>query len=312
MSIIGIFFVFVQIARGAGAESAVWDYTDKRGQLDPQHWYLNYEVCNGTRQSPINIDCTHIYDDQNLKPLTFQNYDKPVQGLLMHNDGHTIKIDVPATAGLRLLSDSLPAPYRLSQFHFHWGTLLKGGSEHTIKNKRWPLEMHLVHVNENIPANQTTIDKNGIVVVSVLFDHKNLQNSKQPTDLIEFLSTSASKVINEGNQTTLPDLVIGNILPENHTDNYLRYSGSLTTPPCAEVVEWIILTRTMTTTLAYMTQFRRTKQRLHDGSVGVINDKEVDIKENDRPLQPLNARPIRLMGDLGTSIPKCKTTCTYY
>lgn len=114
-----------------------------------------------------------------------------------------VKIDVPAAAGLRLRSPSLPAPYRLTQFHFHWGTGTQGGSEHTINKKRWPLEMHLVHVDEDIPADQTTIDKNGMVVVSILFDYKNPRNNA-PTEALETLTALVPKIGKEG---TLKSLV---------------------------------------------------------------------------------------------------------
>jgi len=298
IAIIGIIFLLAQFS--LGLEEDIWDYTSARGTLDPKHWYMNYEVCKGNRQSPVNIDCSHIRADRKLQPLQFKNYDRPVRGLLMHNDGHTIKIDVPATAGLKLISSSLPAPYRLSQFHFHWGTARQGGSEHTVNEKRWPLEMHLVHVDENIPASQTTLNKNGMVVVSVLFDI----TIHQPNPAFETLTKSIPKVVNEGENVTLPEFVISHLLPEKHTSNYLRYSGSLTTPPCAEVVEWHILTRTMSVTPIQLSRFRSTRQRIHSLKIN-LNAKEVQIQENDRPLQPLNDRPIRLMGDLGPSFPKC-------
>jgi len=170
--------------------------------------------------------------------------------------------------------------------------------------------MHLVHVDENIPASQTTIDSKGLVVVSVLFDNKNAQN-RAPIDAIETISKYVPRVANEGANITIADFVLGHFLPDNYTSNYLRYSGSLTTPPCAEVVEWHILTRTMAVTPTQLSRFRSTRQRIHSLSFN-LNAKEVKINENDRPLQPLNDRPVRLMGDLGTSIPRCQAYCTYF
>jgi len=278
--------------------------------MDPKHWYLDYEVCNGKRQSPVNIDCQHITCDATLTPLTFTNYNVPVVGLL-HNDGHTIKIDIPASANMLLTSPGLPAPYRLSQFHFHWGTIFQGGSEHTINGKRWPLEMHMVHVDINIPANQTTINPNGMVVVSTLFDHKGLFD-KTNTDAIETISQYAEKVVLEGDQVNLTNFIISTLFPDGYTNNYLRYSGSLTTPPCAEVVEWFILAKNKVVTPTQLARFRSTRQRIHSLAPYNDNGKEIDIRENDRPLQPLNNRPIRLMGTLGTNIPKCnKVPCAY-
>ncbi len=37
--------------------------------------------------------------------------------------------------------------YNLLQFHFHWGYSNNQGSEHTLDNRRFPLELHMVHNN---------------------------------------------------------------------------------------------------------------------------------------------------------------------
>lgn len=295
-------FGVFQIAKGQ--EAGGWDYETARGSLDPQHWYLKFEHCNGVRQSPVAVDCAHVHTDATLTPLTFVNYDKPIDNLLLHNDGHTIKIDVPADADMHIRSAGLPASYRLTQFHFHWGTTTKGGSEHKIFGWRWPLEMHLVHVDEDIPADQLTIDKNGMVVVSVLFDFP-AWDGVRPMDAIDRLTTAIHQVIEEDQNITISNFVIGDLVPLDSNENYLRYGGSLTTPPCAEVVEWFILTRVMAVTPDILNRFRSTRQKIHSLQENTENDgNEVNISENDRPLQPLNERPIRLMGDLG-DLPKC-------
>lgn len=65
---------------------------------------------------------------------------------------------------MQLESEYLSSKYTFEQLHFHWG------SEHTIDYYRYPLEMHLVHYNDQY--NNVSIaseHKNGIVVVTVLF-----------------------------------------------------------------------------------------------------------------------------------------------
>ena len=44
----------------------------------------------------------------------------------------------------------LAKPYQLLQLHFHWGSSDRRGSEHTVNNRRFPLEMHLVHLSSDI------------------------------------------------------------------------------------------------------------------------------------------------------------------
>ena len=40
-------------------------------------------------------------------------------------------------------------PYYFVNFHFHWGYNEYEGSEHFINGYKYPLEMHLVHQNED-------------------------------------------------------------------------------------------------------------------------------------------------------------------
>uniref|UniRef100_A0A914Y499 carbonic anhydrase n=1 Tax=Panagrolaimus superbus TaxID=310955 RepID=A0A914Y499_9BILA len=70
------------------------------------------------------------------------------------------------------------------------------------------------------------------------------------------------------------------ILPIN-TDSFFRYEGSLTTPPCEESVIWTILSEPISMTKIQLGLFRAIRQ--NDGS---------EIKDNTRPMQPLNGRPI--------------------
>lgn len=66
---------------------------------------------------------------------------------------------------IHLSGGSLPSVYVLEQMHFHWS------AEHTVDGVRDPLELHLVHYN-NQYANfsEATQHENGIVVVAVLFE----------------------------------------------------------------------------------------------------------------------------------------------
>ena len=66
------------------------------------------------------------------------------------------------------------------------------------------------------------------------------------------------------------------------SSRYSTYEGSLTTPGCNEVVEWINFLTPLKISRAQLQQFRM-----------LDDDKMKDIVDNFRPPQPLNGRPVR-------------------
>ena len=65
------------------------------------------------------------------------------------------------------------------------------------------------------------------------------------------------------------------------TSPYSTYEGSLTTPTCNEVVEWINFLQPLTISRAQLEAFRM-----------LDDDKMNDIVDNFRPPQPLNGRTV--------------------
>jgi len=270
-------------ADGAGHD---WGYARAYGHLKPEQWHLHYPQCGGQRQSPIDIDEDAITPDHTLKPLHIVNYRQRLNGLVVLNDGHTLKITSPKLNNLRISSPSLPAAYKLTQFHFHWP------SEHTVTGSHFPLELHLVHANTRLSDNDTVTKPTGLVVVAVMFDYK---VDQQTTNTMQWLEAEMIATSREGENATLPIAVtLNDLLPADKS--YIRYSGSLTTPPCAEVVEFHVLTHTMPITKSDIIRFHSLR---HEAQLSETAAAEVPIRHNDRPLQPLHGRPLRLHGTVG-------------
>ncbi len=68
-------------------------------------------------------------------------------------------------------------------------------------------------------------------------------------------------------------LSVGDILPENR--DYYRFNGSLTTPPCSEGVRWLVMKNEVAVSKEQVEAFSHVMQG-----------------PNNRPLQPVNARPV--------------------
>jgi carbonic anhydrase len=129
-------------------------------------------------------------------------------------------------------------------------------SENRIGGEQFPLEGHLVHA-----------DKDGnLAVVAVMFR----EGAANPT-LAKLWEKMPAKA---GDKAALPaGLSASSLLPGER--DYYRFNGSLTTPPCSEGVWWLVMKRTVTASKAQVEQFAKT--------VGFANN---------RPAQPVNARPV--------------------
>ncbi|XP_013787426.1 carbonic anhydrase 6-like, partial [Limulus polyphemus] len=207
-----------------------WSYHGDKGL---ENWP---ETCKGNKQSPINIEKNKAQTNNSLGSITFVNYDKPLYKPFLVNNGHS---------GERECSDDqrwrFGGKLQIPQLHFHWGSQDSIGSEHTVDNKTYSMEMHLVHYNSKYCSDEASKYPDGLAVVAVLFIVKNNIKSRFSafTDILK-------NIRHEGNTTAMSeyessvDLTLKSVLPQQTTPFY-RYSGSLTTPPCSEVILWTVL-----------------------------------------------------------------------
>src|SRR5690349_5091197 len=194
-------------ASTASAEAAHWSY---EGAAGPDHWGdvdAASKVCTaGSQQSPIDI--TGAVKSQ--LPKLELSWSKNADTVL--NNGHTIQLNFEKGGTLKVASGS----YSLLQFHFH------RPSEHLIGGKSFPMEVHFVHRNE----------AGGLAVIGVLMN----AGGANPV-FNKIVSTMPAK---EG-PAVKADASIdpSKLLPAGRA--YYQYAGSLTTPPCSEVVNWLLL-----------------------------------------------------------------------
>ena len=129
------------------------------------------------------------------------------------NNGHTIQLNFAEGSTLKLGV----TVYKLLQVHFH------RPSEHLIGGKNFPMEAHFVHRAES----------GALAVVGVL-----LAEGKPNAAFGKIVATMPAK---EGPAVKADSGINPNaLLPAKLS--YYRYEGSLTTPPCSEVVDWLLLT----------------------------------------------------------------------
>uniref|UniRef100_A0A673YR18 carbonic anhydrase n=1 Tax=Salmo trutta TaxID=8032 RepID=A0A673YR18_SALTR len=189
------------------------------------HWSKHYPFCGGTFQSPIDIQTQLMRFDPTLRPIELQNYNPLIQ------------LSLPR----RMYVSSLTHRYTAAQLHFHWGSEhLPVGSEHTINGRT----MHMVLFNsDKYPNISVAADKSdGLAVLGVLIEVGEFNPAFN-----QFL-----KYINgikyRDQRVQVPAFNIRNLLPVL-LDEYYRYDGSLTTPPCYPSVLWTVFKNPVTISL---------------------------------------------------------------
>lgn len=282
-----------------------WGY---EGVYGPACWGIKYDLCNGMKQSPIDIPkSTFLNTAAETTPLKMSSYssirfstftntgenygpgDDRVSNGVFHNNGHTAQLNadtaIGATQGI-LSGGQLTGDYQILQLHFHWGANDNQGSEHTHLGKMYPLELHVVHKLVAAGDDFLTTPK-GLSVTGFFFevdgDNDNaaltpltneLANIEEPDMPLDFMNNAFSLV----------DLLspVAPIEGASRSSSYSTYSGSLTTPTCNEVVEWINFLTPLKISRSQLALFR------------TLDDDDMrDIVDNFRPPQPLNGRTVK-------------------
>lgn len=219
----------------------------------------------GMKQTPINIDSTKATPGL-LPALTFRYLDSPLE---VENTGHVVEVHYAPGSSL-LIGKSPTDDYKLVQFHFH------APSEHTVDGKSYDAELHLVHTNI----------LGEIAVVGILLNKISSDLNKTSTatagiyqDVVSTAPMKGGSAHPAGRKLNAKDL-----LPASKS--YYSYTGSLTTPPCSESVRWFVLTKPVEVSDAVIRQLHSLIAAF-PGYEGYQN--------NNRPLAPLNGRPVVLV-----------------
>jgi len=220
-----------------------WDYE----QLGPDSWgelSPDYRVCEfGTQQSPINLEHEGTLHANHLNDLEFNYHSSELKIL---NNGHTVQINPDPDNHLIIDAQN----FDLLQFHFHHP------SEHVVYGKHYPMEAHLVHRNSQTGE---------LAVLGILFalGHENENLNTIWSQLPEHKSEERS--------------IIGHLNPLQMIPAQklaYRYNGSLTTPPCSQIVRWIVFEEPMEASGGQLSKFAKI------------------FPNNARPAQPSNHRLI--------------------
>lgn len=194
-------------AGAAHAEPPHWAY---EGTAGPAAWGSlrpEFALCsNGERQSPIDIRDGLAVD---LEPVRFDY--QPGRFAVVDN-GHTVQVNLAPGSAI----DIGGRRYELVQFHFH------RPSEERIDGRQFEMSVHLVHRDA----------QGRLAVVGVLLE----KGPAQPVVQTVWNNLPLEKHEEAAARTTIDP---AGLLPADR--RYYTYMGSLTTPPCSEGVQWVVM-----------------------------------------------------------------------
>lgn len=145
------------------------------------------------------------------------NFDYPPSHFAVVDNGHTVQVNVAPGSRIEVGGKR----FELQQFHFH------RPSEERIDGRQFEMSVHLVHKDE----------QGRLAVVTVLFD----KGSPQP--VVQKVWNHLPLERHEAAAARVP-LELAELLPADR--RYYTYMGSLTTPPCTEGVQWIVMRQPVT------------------------------------------------------------------
>ncbi|CAN9153659.1 unnamed protein product [Alternaria alternata] len=202
--------------RAEGAETVevnTFGYGPMNGPFNWASLAPENEACKaGKNQSPINVDASITAAPS--RPTL----DIPAGPVVFENLGTTIEVVVNGTTSYAGVN------YRLVQFHMH------APSEHHVNDEFFPLEIHMVH--------QGVDDESQLAVIALMFE----VSANDSASMIQSLSSSLSAITAPGTKTDISDGIdFTDVVSVLKTSDIQTYSGSLTTPPCAEGVTFLIV-----------------------------------------------------------------------
>jgi len=229
---------------------------ERWGQLDP-----GFAACSkGKSQSPVNIPkkVKALPGALAIKylPASVGIVEDGATDLLLNgthtiiDDGHGLQINFHDKQNQETITVN-GKDYHLVQFHIHTP------SETEWHNQTFPMEIHFVHQSDDGTA----------AVIGVFV------NGGEANKTLQKIIANVPKDKGIDHPLENDQINPGDLLPAQQ--DYYSFMGSLTTPPCTEGLQWIVMAKPITASPAQIVKLRQA-----NGGV------------NARPVQPLNKRVV--------------------
>jgi carbonic anhydrase len=229
----------------------------------PEQWVMDYPKCAGFFQSPINLELIAEMSAEMRGNATLPFVHQPLTRRALANTGKGLQVAAGKLGTLTLWDGT----YRTKQFNFHFP------AEHTIDGDDHLAMGELQIVFQREGAKYPT---DGLAIVSIML-HLPLEHELLKEEEKWFIDMGLLAIPNPGEYSMpLAKPIDFSILNHVFEGNFWHYTGSLTTPPCTEGVQYFVMERFALVSGVVIEQFKA----------------KFPGPMTARPVQKLNARPV--------------------
>ena len=236
------------------------DYTNQ------QKWKQN---CKGNSQSPIDFQQKISKKANGTDPLDAANF-------VSTNFKGNFKTKFKGKT-FNFIPEIGDANLKCSQLQCHFNT-----AEHAVNGNKYFGECH-VFCHKRSYKKALKSNKKGAITVFAFFIETS-QNGNDDAVIQQIIDAKD----NFSKKTIAKTISIGIPVPKNLEKGYFRYDGSLTAPPCNEIVTWTVFSETVKISM-------KQKAEIESWPKGVLNG-------NNREVQQISGRVVEYYGSpFGTS-----------
>eukprot|EP01062_Namystynia_karyoxenos_P063937 TRINITY_DN5678_c0_g1_i1.p1 TRINITY_DN5678_c0_g1~~TRINITY_DN5678_c0_g1_i1.p1 ORF type:complete len:320 (+),score=110.44 TRINITY_DN5678_c0_g1_i1:83-961(+) len=263
-----------------GQDSLPWTYAN------PERWHaLNsdaYGECRLYRQSPVELREAEAREGSRGF-LKFWTPRAPPRTVAVTNTGQALQVFV-RQLGITLTGSHIWSQHTLEQVVYH------APSEHVLDGVRYPLERQSIFLPSDAPQLRASgQSRYPIVVLSELFE---LSNDSPDPQIRQLISGGLGTDLTGGRSLDISYQPLFDISQEE----FYVYEGSLTTPPCSEVVTWHVAAGRRTASEDQLQLFHTLVKEMAGSAPGGMPlpaaRYPMPERGNARPLQPTNGRPV--------------------